>query len=157
MASALGILAATALERAEGKPYDDDDDDKSKDEKEKKAKDEGNSKEENKSTPGFSEDFSAGFSNSSLVILFFIVAVLANILLVLSLLLGIAFFTLWERQILAAIQRRLGPNAVGFYGIVQPITDGVKLLGKESVIPKSANESIFLLAPNSTFGLALSG
>jgi NADH:ubiquinone oxidoreductase subunit H len=64
-------------------------------------------------------------------------------------------FTLLERQILAALQRRQGPNVVGFYGILQPITDGVKLILKETVIPRSSDTFIFIFAPIFTFALAL--
>ena len=88
---------------------------------------------------------------------FYIEKILAYLALIVSLLMTIAFFTLYERQILAALQRRQGPNIVGFYGLLQPITDGVKLLLKESIIPKSANGLIFLFAPIFTFGLALAG
>lgn len=83
-------------------------------------------------------------------ILFFVSAVI-------PLLLGIAYFTLFERQILAALQKRQGPNIVGFFGILQPIADGVKLVLKESITPKSANALIFIFAPIFTFALALSG
>jgi NADH-quinone oxidoreductase subunit H len=90
--------------------------------------------------------------------LFFILEkILYFVTLILPLLLAIAFFTLFERQILGALQRRQGPNIVGFFGILQPITDGVKLILKESVLPRSANVLIFILAPILTFGLAMAG
>jgi len=54
------------------------------------------------------------------------------------------------------MQRRQGPNVIGFYGIFQAIADGVKLLLKESIYPKSSNLVIFIFAPIFTFGLALS-
>ena len=88
---------------------------------------------------------------------FYIETILSFVALILPLLLAIAFFTLYERQILAALQRRQGPNVVGFYGILQPIADGLKLLLKESIIPKSSNGMIFVLAPIFTFGLAMAG
>jgi NADH-quinone oxidoreductase subunit H len=69
--------------------------------------------------------------------------------------LSVAIYTLLERQILGAIQRRQGPNIVGFYGILQPIADGVKLILKETVIPKNADALIFVFAPIFTFTLAL--
>jgi NADH-quinone oxidoreductase subunit H len=76
---------------------------------------------------------------------------------VVPLLLSVAFFTLYERQLLAALQRRQGPNIVGFYGLLQPIADGLKLFIKESILPKSANRLLFLVAPVITFGLAVAG
>ena len=79
------------------------------------------------------------------------------ICLILPLLISVAYFTLIERQILAAIQRRQGPNIIGFYGLLQPLADGVKLLLKETVLPKSSNVIIFILAPIFTFALALAG
>lgn len=87
----------------------------------------------------------------------FFVSVVSFLSLVIPLLLGIAYFTLYERQILAALQRRQGPNIVGFYGLFQPLADGFKLLLKESVLPKSSNVLIFSLAPIFSFGLALAG
>lgn len=76
---------------------------------------------------------------------------------ILPLLLAIAYFTGYERQILAALQRRQGPNIVGFYGLLQPIADGLKLLLKESILPKSSNTIIFLFSPIFSFGLAMAG
>jgi NADH-quinone oxidoreductase subunit H len=61
--------------------------------------------------------------------------------------LSIAFFTLIERKILASIQRRRGPNIIGIYGILQAIADGLKLINKETNIPKLSNMFIFLFAP----------
>jgi NADH:ubiquinone oxidoreductase subunit H len=70
-------------------------------------------------------------------------------------LLSVAIFTLLERQVLGAMQRRQGPQIVGFYGILQPISDGVKLILKETVIPVSSDILIFIFAPIFTFALAL--
>lgn len=74
---------------------------------------------------------------------------------ILMVLLSVALFTLLERQVLGAMQRRQGPQVVGFYGILQPITDGVKLILKETVIPVSSDILIFIFAPIFTFALAL--
>lgn len=76
---------------------------------------------------------------------------------IVPLLLSIAFFTLYERHVLAAVQRRQGPNIVGFFGILQPIADGLKLFLKESILPKSSDVVIFIFAPIFAFGLAVSG
>ena len=72
-------------------------------------------------------------------------------------LIGVAYFTLVERKIMGTIQRRKGPNVVGFAGLLQPLADGLKLLVKESIIPSSANKILFLFAPILTFALSLIG
>ena len=83
--------------------------------------------------------------------------ILSYLALIVPLLLAIAYFTLYERHVLAALQRRQGPNVVGFYGLFQPLADGLKLFVKESILPKSANTFIFLRSPIFTFGLAITG
>jgi NADH-quinone oxidoreductase subunit H len=88
-------------------------------------------------------------------VLSYLATPLAFLAYILPLLLSIAFFTLYERLILAALQRRQGPNIVGFYGIFQPLADGLKLFVKESILPKSANRLLFTLSPVVTFGLAI--
>lgn len=90
-------------------------------------------------------------------VLFVVEVILSFVALILPLLLAVAFLTLYERQLLAALQRRQGPNIVGFYGLFQPIADGLKLLLKESILPTRANLLIFILSPVFTFGLALAG
>lgn len=92
-----------------------------------------------------------------LFMFFYIERILSFVAMILPLLLAIAFFTGYERHLLAAIQRRQGPNVVGFYGLLQAIADGLKLLLKESILPKSSNTIIFLFAPVFTFGLAMAG
>jgi len=57
----------------------------------------------------------------------------------LSVLLAIAFYTIAERKVLASIQRRKGPNVTGFWGTLQAIADGIKLIFKEVIIPVRAN------------------
>lgn len=71
------------------------------------------------------------------------------------LLLGVAFLTLVERKILGAIQRRLGPDQVGFLGLLQPIADAAKLIFKETITPSSANQFLYFLAPILSFSLSL--
>lgn len=89
--------------------------------------------------------------------MFILEIILSYLALIVPLLLAIAYFTLYERHILAALQRRQGPNTVGFYGLFQPLADGLKLFLKESILPKSANVFLFLLSPVFTFGLARAG
>ena len=85
----------------------------------------------------------------------FIYSIISKILAItIPLLLAIAFLTLAERKVMASMQRRKGPNVVGFLGILQPIADGLKLLVKEPVRPSSANLVIFLFAPVLTFLLS---
>ena len=59
--------------------------------------------------------------------MFFLLIVLLKILfIIVPLLISVAYFTLAERKILGAIQRRRGPNVVGVYGLMQPLADGFK-------------------------------
>ena len=79
------------------------------------------------------------------------------LLIIVPLLLSVAYFTLAERKIMASIQRRRGPNVIGYLGLLQPLADGLKLFIKETILPTSANIFIFLLAPILTFFLSLMG
>jgi NADH-quinone oxidoreductase subunit H len=81
--------------------------------------------------------------------------VLESLLLVVPLLRTIAYLTLFERKILAAIQRRRGPNVVGLYGVGTPLADGLKLFLKESIIPHDIDVGMFIMSPIVTFTLAI--
>jgi NADH-quinone oxidoreductase subunit H len=74
---------------------------------------------------------------------------------IILLIIAIAFFTVLERKVLAAIQRRRGPNMVGFWGLLQAFADGIKLLAKEPIIVSGANYYIFLLAPIFLFAMSV--
>jgi NADH-quinone oxidoreductase subunit H len=67
--------------------------------------------------------------------------------LVIPLMLGVAYLTYAERKIIGWMQVRIGPNRVGFQGLLQPIADAVKLLMKEIIIPSGANKGLFILGP----------
>lgn len=66
---------------------------------------------------------------------------------VIPLMLGVAYLTYAERKILAYMQVRVGPNRVGYYGLLQPIADGIKLLFKELIVPIRSNKFLFAIAP----------
>jgi len=78
------------------------------------------------------------------------------VIIIAVLLFCVAYLTYAERKVMAAMQMRRGPNVVGPLGLLQPIADGIKLLGKETIIPSGANIALFLGAPMLTFFLALS-
>ena len=67
--------------------------------------------------------------------------------LVVPLMLGVAYLTYAERKVIGYMQVRIGPNRVGFKGLLQPIADAVKLLMKEIIIPSGANKGLFILGP----------
>lgn len=82
---------------------------------------------------------------------------LQSLVIIIPLLIAVAYFTLFERKVIASMQRRRGPNVVGFFGLLQPLADGLKLLLKETVLPSSANLATFVVAPIITFMLSLIG
>jgi NADH-quinone oxidoreductase subunit H len=66
---------------------------------------------------------------------------------IIVLLIGIAYITLAERKVMGSMQRRVGPNIVGMYGLLQPIVDGLKLVVKESIIPQQSKRIYYLMGP----------
>jgi NADH-quinone oxidoreductase subunit H len=76
---------------------------------------------------------------------------------VIPLLISIAYLTIAERKLLGSIQRRKGPNVVGFLGLLQPFADGLKLFSKETILPKDSSVYVFIMAPLITFILSLIG
>jgi len=90
------------------------------------------------------------------ILLFILKQIYFFLVIVVPLLIAVAFFTLAERKIMAAMQRRSGPHVVGFWGLLQPFADGLKLLTKQTIIPNKSQRTLFLLAPVYTFGMALS-
>jgi len=85
------------------------------------------------------------------------IALLKILAIIVPLLISVAYFTLVERKLMGSIQRRRGPNVVGYLGLMQPLADGLKLFVKESTFPSSSNIGIFILAPLLTFLLSLIG
>lgn len=72
-------------------------------------------------------------------ILFALLVIVKSLCVVLPILISVAFLTLFERKVMAVMQRRRGPNIVGFLGLLQPFADALKLLAKETIIPYSSN------------------
>ena len=66
---------------------------------------------------------------------------------VLPLMLAVAYLTYAERKVIGYMQQRIGPNRVGWYGLLQPIADAVKLLFKEIITPTPSNKYLFSIAP----------
>ncbi|MHA1152113.1 MAG: complex I subunit 1/NuoH family protein, partial [Alphaproteobacteria bacterium] len=84
--------------------------------------------------------------------------IVAQILLIIvPLLLAVAYLTYAERKVIGAMQLRKGPNVVGYFGLLQPMADGIKLLFKETIVPAGANRVVFIMAPMLVFILGLVG
>src|ERR1700753_49789 len=79
------------------------------------------------------------------------------LILIIPVLMSVAFITIAERKTMASMQRRIGPNIVGYYGILQPFADALKLLIKEYVAPTQANVILFFLGPIITLIFSLLG
>ena len=89
--------------------------------------------------------------------MYILISFLKILIIIVPLLISVAYFTLAERKILGAIQRRRGPNVVGVYGLLQPLSDGFKLFVKETVLPSNSNKLIFIFSPILTFIISLLG
>jgi NADH-quinone oxidoreductase subunit H len=76
---------------------------------------------------------------------------------IVPLLISVAYFTLAERKIMGSIQRRKGPNVIGWFGLLTPLADGLKLFSKETILPSNSDLIVFVIAPMTTFLLSLIG
>lgn len=85
------------------------------------------------------------------------VSIFEVIIVIVPVLLSVAFLTVAERKTMASMQRRLGPNIVGYYGLLQAFADALKLLLKEYVSPTQANMVLFFLGPVVTLVFSLLG
>ena len=86
-----------------------------------------------------------------------IISIVEVVLVLVPVLLGVAYVTVAERKTMASMQRRLGPNSVGYYGLLQAFADALKLILKEYVAPTQANLILFFLGPVITLIFALLG
>lgn len=84
-------------------------------------------------------------------------SILEVLVVLVPILMTVAFVTIAERKVMAAMQRRCGPNAVGIWGILQPFADALKLLVKEIIIPRQSNSFLFVIGPCVTLIFALLG
>ena len=86
-----------------------------------------------------------------------IISIIEVLLVSIPVLLTVAFVTVAERKTMASMQRRLGPNIVGAYGLLQAFADALKLLIKEYISPTQANLILFFLGPVITLIFSLLG
>jgi len=86
-----------------------------------------------------------------------VISIIEVLLILVPALLAVAYVTVAERKTMASMQRRLGPNIVGYYGLLQAFADALKLLLKEYVAPTQANIILFFLGPVITLIFALLG
>ena len=86
-----------------------------------------------------------------------ITIVIKILTIIIPVLIAVAFFTVAERKIMGAIQRRRGPNVIGFMGLLQALADGLKLFVKETTLPSNSNLIVFIIAPMISFILSLVG
>jgi NADH-ubiquinone oxidoreductase chain 1 len=86
-----------------------------------------------------------------------LISILEVLLITIPVLLSVALVTVAERKTMASMQRRIGPNIVGYYGLLQAFADALKLILKEYISPTQANLILFFLGPLITLIFSLLG
>ncbi len=84
-----------------------------------------------------------------------VLTIVQTLAMLVPVLVSVAYLTLAERKVMAAMQMRKGPNVVGPFGLLQPFADALKMLMKETIIPTGANRLLFIVAPLLTMTLAM--
>ena len=85
------------------------------------------------------------------------VDIVLSLVIIFGLLTTMAYMTWFERRVISRLQARIGPNTVGWQGLLQPLADAVKLFFKEDIVPAGANKAMFALAPMLTMVVSLIG
>ena len=96
-------------------------------------------------------------NNFFITIVNMLIGLIDVLVVLLPMLLSVAFMTIIERKQLAAHQRRVGPNYVGYFGVLQPFADALKLIVKETIVPSQSNKILFYIAPVSSLIFSLLG
>jgi NADH-ubiquinone oxidoreductase chain 1 len=86
-----------------------------------------------------------------------LISIVEVLLVLVPALLAVAYVTVAERKTMGSMQRRLGPNVVGYYGLLQAFADALKLILKEYVAPTQSNMILFFLGPIVTLIFSLLG
>nr|AXI98752.1 NADH dehydrogenase subunit 1 [Pseudoniphargus sp. 1-Murcia] len=89
------------------------------------------------------------------MVLEYLKVILGYSFLLVMVLVSVAFVTLMEQKILAGSQIRVGPNYVGYWGVLQPFSDAVKLFVKEGLFLVKSNFLVYWVSPIVGLGLAL--
>ena len=94
-------------------------------------------------------DFFETYAGTALILTGHCLAVIAFVMI------SLLFLVYGDRKIWAAVQMRRGPNVVGAFGLLQTVADALKYVVKEVVIPAGADRPVFILAPLTSFVLAI--